>query len=221
MATDSHSQAEAAALRNRLRRQLSFWHWFWHHGLRAFWSPWLIGHVFIGSLLSFLIRDRLSTVAGTALIPLASLLVGLTFAWSGNAVALLQSDELQQLGKSNNGEVFRKWVFDYQVGILAVLVTTTAWSLLAAGLVNNDYVASASPWVRIAGRTAMFALSSLTIRECWSVASLIQRKILSIMIAKNSLPREEDDTAAARAIKALPDSTHVPLPQEDKKEEVV
>jgi hypothetical protein len=168
-------------------------------------NRWLVIHVVSGIVVEAAIQDRLSVVAGSALIPLASLLVGLTFAWSGNAVALLQSEELQKVGRANGGETFRKWVFDYQLAILAVLVTTTSWALIAAGVVNNPFVMSLSPLVRHIGRTFMFALSSLTVRECWSVASVIQRKILTVLIVKGASAKAAGSSAVTNQVTALPE----------------
>jgi len=172
------------ALKEHIRKELSFWHWLHQEGLRRLRDRWAFAHGSIGALLAWSMDTPLSTIATSALIPIGSLIVGLAFAWSGNIGALLQSVELQEIGTHDNGRTFRNWVFTYQLAVLVVLTTACVWSLIAAGFFENGIVGTAIAWTlpewsHTMGRALAFALMSLTVRECWQVALGTPRKILA------------------------------------------
>jgi hypothetical protein len=159
-----------------IAREQSFWIWFWERGLASFWDRWLPLHLVVGVVLAFVIDGRLSDFAKGALFPVAAILVGLAFTWAGSIVALLQTAQLQRLGQHKGGQI----VFVLQQAILIILVAIILWSLVAGGLVDG------LTWARIQvpryiGRTAMFALSSIMIRECWQVTIAVQRSLMSFL----------------------------------------
>ncbi len=125
-------------------------------------------------------RGCFSDVAKAALLPVAAILVGLAFAWAGSAIALLQTSQLQRVGQREDGLALRRVVFGFQTAILVILSAIVLWSLLAAGLGDN-WSAARIEWLRWVGRTAMFALSSITVRECWQVTLAVQRQIVQHM----------------------------------------
>ncbi len=182
----------------------SFWRWMAESGLRRFWNRWLIVHALVGAVLAVAVPGRLSNFAGIALMPLASLLVGLTFAWSANAASLLQTDEVQRIGTEDNGKKYLVFVFTYQGALFLVLATATIWSLIAGGVIDQWLIANLM--VRHAGRTLLFALSSLTIRECWHSCVGVQQMLLSVRTqrsAKQQAEKERDGAVDGRRA-ALP-----------------
>jgi hypothetical protein len=181
-------------------RANSFWFWLLRLGLRRLlWNRWLIAHILVGCALAWFVPGRLSFIAGSALIPLASILVGLTFAWSGNAASLLQSVEIQRVGAQDAGEKFRTYVFTYQGALLLVLVLTTLWSLLASGIANEPEVTNL--WVRMFGRSAIFTLSSLTVRECWSACVGVQQMLLVQMDQRQAKALTDGSAEPTRSLK--------------------
>lgn len=188
----------------------SFWWWMWSVGLRRYWGRWLVVHVIVGACLALIIPGSLASFALTAIIPMASILVGLTFAWGANAVSLLQTTEIQRVGAEDNGSRFRIYVFTYQNAVLVVLTTTTIWALLAAGIAVNLPLVE-NYYARIFGRALIFTLSSLTLRECWHACVGVQQMLLSQMrqrqrdaaIAKAKEGVASDPTKATKPIPAL------------------
>ena len=84
------------------RRSISFWNWFFRGsggklGYSRLVNRWLLLHLAVGIALAWIIPASLSSAADSVLLPLVGVLVGLCFAWAGNAQALLQAQELKEL----------------------------------------------------------------------------------------------------------------------------
>src|SRR5205085_1505555 len=90
------------------RNRATFWRWFFRDGsTRAGWhrllNRWCYFHLAVGAVLSWLVPYDLKTAASTVLLPLVGVLVGLSFAWAGNAQSLLQSEEIETLSEYHEG----------------------------------------------------------------------------------------------------------------------
>ena len=77
---------------------ISYWQWLFkgsgaRPGYRRILDKWLLMHIPIGVILSLLTSLDLQACANAVLLPLAGILIGLSFAWAGNAHALLQTEE--------------------------------------------------------------------------------------------------------------------------------
>lgn len=181
-------------LHGDMQRELAFWPWFARTGVRTLVDAWLVIHVGIGFALATAVTPALSQVAQNVFLPFASVLVGLAFAWGGNAMAVLQSRELHEIGKQPvASDAYRDWVFQYQFAILVVMLVLVVWALAALGV--TDRVAQLIPHqsltaCRLAGRTAAFALSSVAIRESWSVVLGVH----SMLLAQNRYRLEQGQT---------------------------
>ena len=78
---------------------ISYWQWLAkgssnQPGYQRILDKWLLLHIFVGINLALTVRLELQACANTVLLPLAGILVGLSFAWAGNAHALLQTEEI-------------------------------------------------------------------------------------------------------------------------------
>lgn len=178
--------------------ELAFWPWFASTGVRSLVDRWLVGHMLVGVGLAFAVSGTLSSVAVTAFLPFASVLVGLAFAWGGNAMAVLQSPELHEIGNQPVGPgAYRDWVFSYQLAILILLATLAVWGFAALGLYDRAILLIPREWhtsSRLAGRASIFALSSMAVRESWAVVLGTQAMLLAQnryrLEKKASPPRE-------------------------------
>lgn len=125
-----------------------------------------------------------SKAANTVLLPLAGIFIGLTFAWAGNAQALLQSSEIDDLTKYHPGG-FEEFVHVFQLAILVLLGTLVGWGI--AGLEVFDATWPTPHRIRtyFAVRSTLYASASIALRECWHVVLgsqlllLVQRRIRS------------------------------------------
>jgi hypothetical protein len=179
------------------RDRMSFWHWFFKGsgakpGYRRLLDQWFLIHILVGALLAWVVHIDLTAVADTVLLPLAAILVGLCFAWAGNAQALLQTDDLQKMSKFHPGG-FSEYVYTYQSAILAILVTLVAWALAGFSVFDKTWPTPASTGSYFVVKTLLFALSSLTLRECWHVVLGAQWMLLTrYQIREASLKANSD-----------------------------
>lgn len=162
---------------------VTFWHWLFKGsgadpGFGRILNWWLVLHIGVGVGAVFVVPGTLKDAANSVLLPMVGILIGLTFAWAGNAQALLQSEEMAQLAKFRKGG-FEEYVYTYQLAILAILITLILWGL--AGLSVFDDV-----WPKCTGsipydviKGILFAACSITIRECWHVVLGAQLMLLA------------------------------------------
>jgi hypothetical protein len=175
---------------------LSYWHWF-HKGTggRPGWlrliDRWFGLHLIIGGVLSWAIPKSLEVAAGSILLPLAGVLVGLAFAWAGNAQALLQTDEITKLANKVPGGL-REYAFTYQTAILSLLTTITLWGLAGLGLFDSTHPLFTIPrFLYWAMGTLLYSLSSFSLRECWHVVVGAQ---IMLLIRSDLKQIEENET---------------------------
>jgi transposase-like protein len=110
-----------------------FWSWLifgcgGKPGFSRIIDGWIILHACVGLLLAFYAPMLLQEAANSILIPLAGLLIGLSFAWAANAQALLQSEEIEEITKNSVGG-FPDYVYSFLLAVLVVLVSLSLWGL--------------------------------------------------------------------------------------------
>ena len=165
----------------------SYWSWFFvgsgaKPGYRRIVNWWLLLHLAMGFLLAYVVKVNLVNAANSVLLPLVGILVGLSFAWAGNAQALMQSPEMGRLAEYHEGG-FSEYVFVFQTAILAILVTLILWALAGLQVFDLFWPTAKRHYVYFSVEVVLFSFSSLTLRECWHVVLgaqwmlLAQRKI--------------------------------------------
>lgn len=167
---------------------LSFWRWFFRGtggrtGFRRLVNAWLLFHLAIGAALAFIIPVDLGTAANAVLLPLAGVLVGLSFAWGGNAQALLQATEIEKLAEKHEGGI-ADYAFTFQAAILCVLLTLVVWGIAGLQIFDKAWPTPARPHTYFGVKTVLLSLSSLTVRECWHVVLGAQALLLSRYFVK-------------------------------------
>lgn len=152
---------------------MKFWKWFFlgngaGSGWARFLNRWIILHIGLGIALSWLTPITTQQAANTVLLPLAGVLIGLCFAWGGNAQALLQTEELEKLGEHHPGG-FAEYLHVYQTAIFVVLLTLCLWGMAGLGLYEHKcfFKAYGIPYYGI--RAVLFGLAAIAVRECWQV----------------------------------------------------
>lgn len=166
---------------------IGYWHWFLKGsgskaGFRRILNKWILLHLSIGLVLTLLVEVDLETAANAVLLPLAGIFVGLSFAWAGNAQALMQTSELDEMANFHEGG-FEEYVFVYQTAILTILVTLVFWGIAGLSVFDTQWPTQVHNKCYFGVKILLFTLSSLTLRECWHVVMgaqwmlLVQRKI--------------------------------------------
>jgi hypothetical protein len=173
------------------RRPLSYWEWFRGRdrskpaGWRKFADRWLLLHAAAGIAMALLTPASLEKAAQTVLLPLAGVFVGMSFAWIGNAQAALQSDEMEEFARYGPGGL-ENYIYTFQSAILAILVTLAAWAIAALGIIDRPCGWACPSLGYEAVASLLYALASLTLRECWHVVMgaqmllFVQRQVRTV-----------------------------------------
>jgi hypothetical protein len=159
-----------------------YWRWFFRGsggrpGFRRVVNAWLILHISIGIFLAVVVRVDVPTSANAVLLPLAGILVGLSFAWAGNAQALMQTSEIEELSTFHPGG-FAEYVYAYQTAILAILITLVFWGLAGLHVFDLVWPTAVQPKLYFVIKAFLFTLCSLTLRECWHVVMAAQLMLI-------------------------------------------
>jgi hypothetical protein len=158
---------------NRDSPSISFWRWFFcgtggKPGFRRLINAWLLLHLGVGAALAKIIPIDLGTAANAVLLPLAAVLVGLSFAWAGNAQALLQATEIEKIAEHHSGG-FPDYVFTFQAAILCILLTLVVWGFAGFQIFDKVWPTPSEHAAYFGVKVGLFTLSSLTVRECWHI----------------------------------------------------
>lgn len=134
--------------------------------------PW---HLSVALSLPFAVQKNPSEIASSILLPLVGALIGLTFAWAGNANALLQTDEFQLVRRTAKVGI-EEYVNYYQLVILIVLATCVGWGIVGLGPFGESkhYV-----WINRLALFPLFFLTSLAIRESYFVVDFARQKLIA------------------------------------------
>ena len=102
------------------------------------------------------------------MLPLAGIFVGLSFAWGGNAQALLGTPEIRDLTEQHEGG-FEEYVYSFQSAILLILLTLVLWGLAGLNIFDNTWPTANNIYSYTITESILFMAASLAIRECWHV----------------------------------------------------
>ena len=158
-----------------------FWKWLFcglndRPGFLQLIDRWFPFHVVIGLVLAKFVDMSLHEAAQTFLLPLAGIFIGLSFAWVGNALALLQASEIEKIANYHPDGI-RTYVYTFQLAILVILLTLVAWGL--AGLKVFTLPVFSNSCIQYGIEAGLYVMASLTLRECWHVVIGSQLLILS------------------------------------------
>lgn len=188
---------------------MNYWTWFFRDsnggkaGFKSFIDWWLVGHLAIGFLLSWFARKPLEAAASTVLLPLAGVLVGLSFAWAANAQALLQTDEIVHLSRKVPGGL-STFAFKYLTAILIILVTLVLWGMAGLDIFDKGWPGVGSEGAYFFVKLLLYSISSLAMRECWHVVAMAQFLLLARLDIKDALEQRSAITALRPSIAQAP-----------------
>jgi len=162
---------------------MTYWQWLRagsgdRAGFRSVINVWILFHVAAGLVLAAIVPAALPSAANTVLLPLFGVFVGISFAWAGNAHALLLTSEIDEVVKRTPGG-FTDYVYLFQTAILVLLTTLVAWGLAGLGVFGDK----SGPFREMSGSAAvavlLYSLLSISIRECWHVVLATQSMLLA------------------------------------------
>ena len=174
---------------------MEFWVWFikgsgGRSGFRRLLlNWWILLHLSVGWGLSHFVPVDLITAANAVLLPLVGILIALAFAWAGNAQALMQSTEIDELAEYHEGG-FVDYVYIYQLAILVILATIVLWALAGLEVFDKVWPTTCRIVYYDLVKIVLYALSSITLRECWHVVLGAQLMLLAMRRIKRARPKE-------------------------------
>jgi len=161
---------------------ISFWRWFFvgsgaGPGIRRFFDLWIFVHLAVGITASFIVPVSLQQAGTSLLLPLAGIFIGLTFAWGGNAQALLQTDEIQKFSTFRDGG-YEEYIYTYQAAVLLILAALIGWGIAGLGIFDQVWPTNSQGDAYHIISAILFFLASITVRECWHVVIGAQALLL-------------------------------------------
>jgi len=117
--------------------------------------------------MSVIIDDKLKDCSKSVLLPLASILFGMSFAFGVSAQNLLQTEEIKNIAEYKEGGL-TYYIHSYQLSILIILVTLILWGLAGLGFFEVLITKMQSGYYGFF-KFFLFSMASLSVRECWSI----------------------------------------------------
>lgn len=152
----------------------SFWKWLFFGsgsapaGIRNLFNKFIIAHVIVAICAENFIRSDPFTFAGKALFPAASILIGMSMAWTTRASTILQSKELREALFTRDRPA-EDYIYGFQLAILVVISMVVFVAIMAGGGVDIRILGS--PRDEFASGFWMYFILSLSLRECWGVVN--------------------------------------------------
>lgn len=172
---------------------ITYWNWLLKGsgngaGIARYCNRWLLFHLLVGIFLAWALPGDLKSAAQDLLLPVAGILIGLAFAWGGNAHALLQTQEIQKLAEHRQGGL-EEYVYTYQSAILFLLLTLILWAFAGLGYFDEYTPRTLHKKTYFVVATTLFFFASLAVRECWHVVLGAQWLLLTRLRIQKALKR--------------------------------
>jgi hypothetical protein len=128
----------------------------------------LLFHFGVAGVLMLFLKSDPFAFAGKALFPAASILVGMSLAWTTRAATVLQNKDFRER-LFNDGRPAEDYIYGYQLAIL-IIITMISYVAIMAGGGLSIVVFGSRVDTAISG-FVLYSLLSLSIRECWGVVN--------------------------------------------------
>ena len=106
----------------------------------------------------------------------------MSFAWAGNALAILQTDELEKMADEHPDGV-AGYIYTFQLAVLTLLTTLCLWGMVGLGVFDSFKYCE---WPNMIIKFVIFFFASLSIRECWHVVLFTQLLLLARLAIKKN-----------------------------------
>jgi hypothetical protein len=157
-------------LQECLNVRIDFWDWMWAEKinlLRSIFDKFVFIHVLVGSVFCYRVHDYVD-FSKTILVPFASIIFGISFAWGGNAVALLSDRHVMKVA-SCHAKGFEYYVYKFLFSMFVLISVLLLWIFVASDIFSAN--------LSIYGRSLFFIslfMSSVAVREVWSIVIGVQ-----------------------------------------------
>lgn len=174
---------------------VTFWHWMvlgdqgGKPGFRRICDGWLAMHIAVGLVLALLTVGSGKPPFSTVLLPSLAVLVGITFAWAGNAQAIIRTREFRAIARHRDNGGAADYVYGFQLCIFVLLAAIGAWTIAAI-------LSHPSGETTLSINAILYALLSLATRCSWQAVVGANLVLLSSIVGldeseRGSCPRQE------------------------------
>ncbi|CCA92627.1 hypothetical protein [Novosphingobium sp. PP1Y] len=158
----------------------TFWPWMFSKfgrrtGFRLLLNWWLLIDFIIAFVLTVFLKVDGFYFAGKALFPAASILVGMSVAWTARAATILNNDKFQERVLSEQNPM-QDYIYGYQMSIMMLFGCIMYISIMSVG--GFDFCIINCKLSRFISSFFMYFSISMTIRECWSVVNFTNLLVL-------------------------------------------
>lgn len=185
----------------------TFWEWFfWGRngkpGIGKLLDGWIILDILVGAFCYAYVDKPLSCVAGSVLLPLSGIFIGISLAWNGAAQAIIDSDEIRLMGEFHE-RGYAEYPYTFQNAVLIIFITLAFWGVASLELFEQSFLVS-FPFGHYLIHVVLYGLASMCLRICWRTISFSHELLLAkgqvIRMKKNSSKGKErsDDMAENR-----------------------
>jgi hypothetical protein len=173
---------------------ISYWHWLFKGsggapGLLRYTDRWTLFHFGVGSILACIVPVSLAEAAQNLLLPVAGVFIGLSFAWGGNAQALLETPEVRKMAEQHAGG-FEEYIYTFQSAVLFLLITLVVWVFAGLRVFDESWPRPINKGTYFAAKCFLYFLASLSVRECWHVVLGAQWFLLSRYKISKTIQKE-------------------------------
>ncbi|MDR6853660.1 magnesium-transporting ATPase (P-type) [Sphingomonas sp. BE123] len=117
---------------------------------------------------TYLIAADPFSFASKALFPAASVLIGMSMAWTTRASTVMQSKDLRE-ALFNDQRPAEDYIYGFQLSILIVIFMVVYVAVMAGGGLRVSFFSR--EWDRLLSGYWMYFVISLALRECWGVVN--------------------------------------------------
>jgi hypothetical protein len=152
----------------------SFWRWLFRGsgksvpGWQSLLNGYLIVHIAVALAATAWVKADPFEFAKTALFPAASILVGMSLAWTTRAATVLHATELRER-LFNDRRPAEDYIYGYQLAILIIIVMVAYVALMAGGGLN--IAVFGAPIDQEISAFFLYLLLSISLRECWGAVN--------------------------------------------------
>jgi hypothetical protein len=152
----------------------TFWKWLARGtaksvpGWRNLINWFLVIHIGVAAVATLAVKADPFEFAKTALFPAASILVGMSLAWTTRAATVLQTAELRAR-LFDEERPAEDYIYGYQLAILVIIVMVAYVAVMAGGGLN--VAVFGAPIDQYLSGFFLYLLLSMSLRECWGAVN--------------------------------------------------
>ena len=152
-------------------------------GFSLFFDWWMIAHLTISSVCPTIFFNNFEQISTSLVIPLSSVLFGISIAWASTSFSFILSDELIKAARYEPGGIVT-FIYSYQLAWLINLITLSVWLLGALVIRDIIPILSKNGYATFLFQFVLYFLLSVSIRECWHVVKQTSHLMLIYIAAK-------------------------------------